>query len=152
MTKVDVPLRGRTRSPTKLLQVYVDDFYYAVTQSDDGEHIPTIQQAAIHVIHDVFPPTLVTHHTDGKEYGASQVEEAFKAAVEAGITFFDTAEVYGLGESERLLGKFTQETDISVSQTGARKRYLSEKSWSTKILTLTVPNIIEFFVPFFLLF
>ncbi|MCE2663888.1 MAG: aldo/keto reductase [Microcystis sp. 53602_E8] len=50
----------------------------------------------------------------GKEYGASQVEEAFKAAVEAGITFFDTAEVYGLGESERLLGKFTQETDIPI--------------------------------------
>jgi aryl-alcohol dehydrogenase-like predicted oxidoreductase len=50
----------------------------------------------------------------GKEYGASQVEEAFKAAVEAGITFFDTAEVYGLGESERLLGKFTQQTDIPI--------------------------------------
>jgi aryl-alcohol dehydrogenase-like predicted oxidoreductase len=50
----------------------------------------------------------------GKEYGANQVEAAFKAAVEAGITFFDTAEVYGLGESERLLGKFTQETDIPI--------------------------------------
>lgn len=50
----------------------------------------------------------------GKEYGASQVEAAFKAAVEAGITFFDTAEVYGLGESERLLGKFTQQTDIPI--------------------------------------
>ena len=42
MTIMDVPLRGRTRSPSKLLQVYVDDFCYAATQSEDGEHIPTI--------------------------------------------------------------------------------------------------------------
>jgi hypothetical protein len=67
MTIVDVPLRGHTRSPTKLLQVYVDDFCYAATQSEDGEHIPTIRRAAIHGIHAVFPPTSVTHHTDGKE-------------------------------------------------------------------------------------
>jgi len=36
MTMVDVPLRGRTWSPTKLLQVYVDDFCYAATQSENG--------------------------------------------------------------------------------------------------------------------
>jgi aryl-alcohol dehydrogenase-like predicted oxidoreductase len=42
----------------------------------------------------------------GNSYGASQVEEAFKAAVGAGITFFDTAELYGMGESETLLGRF----------------------------------------------
>jgi hypothetical protein len=55
MTIVDVLLQGRTRSPTKLLQVYVDDFCYAATQSEDGEHIPTIRRAAIHGIHAVFP-------------------------------------------------------------------------------------------------
>jgi hypothetical protein len=67
MTIADVPLQGRTRFPTKLLQVYVDDFCYAATQSEDGEHIPTIRRAAIHGIHAVFPPTSVTHHKDGKE-------------------------------------------------------------------------------------
>ncbi|MGI0494503.1 aldo/keto reductase [Alkalinema pantanalense CENA528] len=46
----------------------------------------------------------------GKDYGAEQVEAAFFAAIEAGITLFDTAEVYGLGESERLLGRFMQQT------------------------------------------
>jgi aryl-alcohol dehydrogenase-like predicted oxidoreductase len=50
----------------------------------------------------------------GKKYGASQVEAAFQAVVEAGITFFDTAEVYGMGESERLLGQFTKQTDIPI--------------------------------------
>lgn len=47
----------------------------------------------------------------GADYAESDVEDAFRAAVEGGIRFFDTAEVYGaslskgLGRSEELLGK-----------------------------------------------
>jgi aryl-alcohol dehydrogenase-like predicted oxidoreductase len=48
----------------------------------------------------------------GNDYGADQVREAFNATLEAGISFFDTAEVYGLGESERLLGQFMRQTNI----------------------------------------
>ena len=50
----------------------------------------------------------------GQNYGKAQVKEAFDAAVNAGITFFDTAEVYGNGESERLLGEFSQNCGTSV--------------------------------------
>ncbi len=50
----------------------------------------------------------------GGDYGVSQVKEAFKAAIDAGITFFDTAEVYGFGESESLLGKFRQEVEVPL--------------------------------------
>ncbi len=50
----------------------------------------------------------------GKDYGADQVRGAFNAALEAGINFFDTAEIYGPAESERLLGRFMQETDRPV--------------------------------------
>lgn len=50
----------------------------------------------------------------GGNYGTPQVKEAFQAAVAAGITFFDTAEVYGLGESESLLGQFIQESDRPI--------------------------------------
>lgn len=50
----------------------------------------------------------------GKQYGASQVQEAFNASVEAGITFFDTAEVYGLGESEKFLGNFSKQTTQTI--------------------------------------
>ncbi len=67
MKIADVPMRDRTQSLTKLLQVYVDDFCYAATQSEDGAHIPTIWRAAIHGIHAVFLPTSVTKHKDGKE-------------------------------------------------------------------------------------
>ncbi|MBR8827781.1 MAG: aldo/keto reductase [Gomphosphaeria aponina SAG 52.96 = DSM 107014] len=50
----------------------------------------------------------------GGDYGAAQVKEAFEGAVKAGVTFFDTAEVYGLGESESLLGKFMKQIDTPV--------------------------------------
>lgn len=50
----------------------------------------------------------------GSNYGAAEVEAAFKAALEAGVSFFDTAEVYGNGLSEELLGKFMQQTEQPV--------------------------------------
>ena len=62
----EVPMRARAEAPSKLLQVYVDDFCYAATQSKDGVHIPTIRRAAIHGIEALFPPPTVTKHTDGK--------------------------------------------------------------------------------------
>lgn len=45
----------------------------------------------------------------GDRYGEAELERAFEGAIAAGITFFDTAEVYGFGESERLLGRFLQQ-------------------------------------------
>jgi len=50
----------------------------------------------------------------GSDYGADQVKAAFTAAVEAGVTFFDTAEIYGFGMSEEFLGQFMQQTDKKI--------------------------------------
>lgn len=50
----------------------------------------------------------------GKDYGESDLRLAFQAAIDRGITFLDTAEVYGLGKSEELLGKFINETSAST--------------------------------------
>jgi aryl-alcohol dehydrogenase-like predicted oxidoreductase len=47
----------------------------------------------------------------GKDYGEMELRQAFQAAVAAGVTFLDTAEVYGLGKSEELIGKFVKETN-----------------------------------------
>jgi hypothetical protein len=63
----DVQLRAHMDTPTKLLQVYVDDFCHAATQSTDGMHIPTLRRAAIHGIHALIPPTSITYHDGGKE-------------------------------------------------------------------------------------
>jgi aryl-alcohol dehydrogenase-like predicted oxidoreductase len=40
--------------------------------------------------------------------------EALHAAVDSGITFFDTADVYGDGRSERLIGRLLQERDETL--------------------------------------
>ena len=45
----------------------------------------------------------------GSDYGFQQIQEAFNAALEIGTTFFDTAELYGFGLSEDLLGQFMQQ-------------------------------------------
>ena len=50
----------------------------------------------------------------GDGYGPEQLEAAFTAALEAGINFFDTAEIYGFGLSEELLGQFMQKAQQPV--------------------------------------
>ncbi len=50
----------------------------------------------------------------GSDYNAEDVRAAFAAAVEAGINFFDTAEVYGMGRAERFLGELAAQTANSV--------------------------------------
>lgn len=45
----------------------------------------------------------------GKEYDESDLRDAFEAVIASGVNFFDTAEVYGLGRSERMLGRFIRE-------------------------------------------
>ena len=47
----------------------------------------------------------------GKDYTERDLRAAFEASVAAGVNFFDTAEVYGLGESERLIGRFLQQVE-----------------------------------------
>jgi aryl-alcohol dehydrogenase-like predicted oxidoreductase len=52
------------------------------------------------------------------QYGQTHRDEdcraAFQVSLEAGIRFVDTAEVYGSGRSERMLGQFLKETDQPV--------------------------------------
>jgi len=52
------------------------------------------------------------------QYGQTHTDEdcraAFEVSLAAGIRFVDTAEVYGSGHSERLLGQFLKETDQPV--------------------------------------
>jgi aryl-alcohol dehydrogenase-like predicted oxidoreductase len=47
----------------------------------------------------------------GRGYTASDVREAFDVSLAAGVNFIDTAESYGRGRSEQLLGEFLRSTD-----------------------------------------
>lgn len=50
----------------------------------------------------------------GHGYGAHEVQRAFEISVADGIRFVDTAEAYGNGQSERMLGQFIQNTDQPI--------------------------------------
>jgi len=50
----------------------------------------------------------------GQGYGEAEVAAAFDASIAAGIELFDTAEIYGSGESERLLGNLIRERGAKV--------------------------------------
>src|SRR3974377_435213 len=42
----------------------------------------------------------------GKRYGKEEVYEAYRACLDNGLNFFDTAPSYAKGESEKLIGEF----------------------------------------------
>lgn len=52
----------------------------------------------------------------GKAYSDSDLYAAFGACLDAGLTLFDTAEIYGFGQSERLLGRFMQQRSQQTAQ------------------------------------
>src|SRR5581483_11736184 len=50
----------------------------------------------------------------GRSYGRPEIEAAFRASLAAGLRFFDTAEIYGRGRSERNLGDLLRQADEPV--------------------------------------
>jgi aryl-alcohol dehydrogenase-like predicted oxidoreductase len=50
----------------------------------------------------------------GKSHTDSDIHDAFQVSLEAGINFLDTAEIYGMGRSERLLGEYVHETGLPL--------------------------------------
>lgn len=47
----------------------------------------------------------------GKGYDRAELERAYRASIDAGVELFDSAEIYGMGTSERLLRDFARTTD-----------------------------------------
>ena len=64
----------------------------------------------------------------GEPYGESDMRAAFEVARQAGVLFFDTAEVYGMGKSEQYLGRFLR--DSGATATVATKFFPFPWRWS----------------------
>ena len=63
----------------------------------------------------------------GGDYAAGDVRSAFDAALAAGLTFFDTAEIYGFGRSERFLGEFINTPSRVPGPAGAARLRIATK-------------------------
>lgn len=57
----------------------------------------------------------------GKEYDRRDVGEAFRASMAGGVTLFDTAEIYGNGASERIIGEILREGNFDETPVIATK-------------------------------
>jgi aryl-alcohol dehydrogenase-like predicted oxidoreductase len=70
----------------------------------------------------------------GKDYGRQDVNEAFVAGLNAGVNLVDTAEVYGWGESERILGTL-------ISTTRSRERVVIATKFAPFVWRLTEQTV-----------
>lgn len=89
----------------------------------------------------------------GHEWGSvseNEFKDAISLALDTGINFFDTADIYGLGESERRLGKFlkSRRNEVIIStKFGVRKDnkgttfYDSTPEWLGKALDASLVRL-----------
>ncbi len=94
----------------------------------------------------------------GRGYGKEDLRKAFDASLAAGIRLFDTAEVYGQGQSESMLGEFlaqTPERDQAMVATKfmpfpwrlTRRRLLRALRGSLKRLGLSQVDLYQIHMP-----
>ncbi|MDH7911703.1 aldo/keto reductase [Winogradskyella sp. SYSU M77433] len=78
----------------------------------------------------------------GKDISEDNAFAIMNKAVENGVTFFDTADVYGAGKSEELIGKFLKstETNIKVATKFGRDASVFPDNFSEKALRQSVEN------------
>ncbi len=53
----------------------------------------------------------------GRGYDVEDIEQVFETAIQSGLNFFDTAEVYGFGRSEKILGRLVQTRQAELNIT-----------------------------------
>ena len=79
----------------------------------------------------------------GKEYNRSDVGKAFQASMAEGITLLDTAEMYGNGASERIIGEILREGDFEVTPVIATKFAPLPYRFSAKSLLKALDKSLE---------
>ncbi|MBQ7066489.1 MAG: aldo/keto reductase [Lachnospiraceae bacterium] len=90
----------------------------------------------------------------GKTYSEEQLKDTFEKALDMGFTMWDTAEVYGMGNAERILGKcIAGKDDVLIStkhfpqkkfKEGAMEKSLEE---SCKRLGIKAPDLYWIHLP-----
>lgn len=74
---------------------------------------------------------LVQHvwdYQEARDY--ENLKQTWKACEELGLSFYDTAEIYGYGESERIIGKLLKDSSPEYRQ----KVTIATKCKSTRLL------------------
>ncbi len=77
----------------------------------------------------------------GKGYNDADIESGFNVSVENGVCFVDTADIYGNGRSEHLLGQFLKQNQTPVIV--ATKFFPLPWRWSKASVTRALHNSLE---------
>lgn len=77
----------------------------------------------------------------GKGYDDADIEQGFTVSLEAGVNFIDTAEVYGQGRSEQILGALIKKTDKPVRV--ATKFFPMPWRWTKNTVVSALRNSLE---------
>ena len=59
----------------------------------------------------------------GKEYTEADLVSVYEETLKSGVNFFDTAEIYGMGKSEEILGRCIRESKTGILPIIATKFY-----------------------------
>ena len=91
---------------------------------------------------------LGTWQLGGNDWGDISEKEALSIlhkSVEMGVNFIDTADVYGMGRSEKLIGKFLKETKetVYVATKLGRRQWIENNGWPAKYTIEMVKRDIE---------
>jgi len=68
------------------------------------------------------------------------IREAFEASVDAGATFFDTAEVYGDGESERIIGRLLADDPERAAKAVLATKFMPSP-WKLQVRTALLDSL-----------
>lgn len=76
----------------------------------------------------------------GKDFSANKALTILNTAVENGVTFFDTADVYGNGQSEKFIGEFLRQTkkEIKVATKFGRGADVYPNSYTKKAMRKSI--------------
>ncbi|MCM8758762.1 MAG: aldo/keto reductase [Candidatus Omnitrophica bacterium] len=91
---------------------------------------------------------LGTWQLGGTDWGNVDEKDALMIlhkSVEMGVNFIDTADVYGMGRSERLIGKFLKETKekVYIATKLGRREWIENNGWPAKYTIEMVKRDIE---------
>ncbi|MGC9066824.1 MAG: aldo/keto reductase [Candidatus Ratteibacteria bacterium] len=83
--------------------------------------------------------------TDWGNISEKDALEILHKSVELGVNFIDTADVYGMGRSEKIIGKFLKETKetVYVATKLGRREWIENKGWPAKYTIEMVKKDIE---------
>ncbi|GEM_PF-6953852 len=79
----------------------------------------------------------------GSDYNEETLYEAFETCLASGITFFDTAEIYGQGKSEEFLGTLLRRTQgtATIATNAENRNFTASSIFAGNRGSLSLPTV-----------